>query len=64
MLVEEGLQVSLKKATLSKSLGSCLDLVYVLVSSTARLSCECCQLDDPKALGLGARAEAGEAVGL
>lgn len=40
MLVEEGLQVSLKKATLSKSLGSCLDLVYVLVSSTARLSCE------------------------
>lgn len=41
MLVEEGLQVSLKKATLSKSLGSCLDLVYVLVvSSTARLGCE------------------------
>lgn len=41
MLVEEGLQVSLKKAALSKSLGSRLDLVYVpAVSNTARLGCE------------------------
>lgn len=41
MLVEEGLQVTLKEATLSQSLGSRLDLVCVLaMSNTARLGCE------------------------
>lgn len=63
MLVEEGLQVSLKEATLSQSQSSRLESrVHVLIWFMCLLcptQPEWLSADDPKAVGLGARAEAG-----